>query len=293
MTTVLADNVFNIAVKGNFDDCQDMLKQSFADQSFLLGRRRLVAVNSINWARVMAQIVYYFHSAISLGCVDRNIAFSVPTGNFGDIYAGYLAKKMGLPISQLIIATNKNDILHRFLNNNDYSKQSLEHTLSPSMDIMVSSNFERLLFDLHDQDGAAIRDLMADFDANASFSIATERWQRAQQLFSSACIDDAATCDSIANNFRSNEEILDPHTAIGVAAAKLCKRDVEVPMVTLATAHPAKFPEAIKKAGIDVELDLPPHMADLMSKQERYEIMEHDINTLHLKVQQKLNLGNR
>ena len=169
MTTVIAPNVHNIALEGNFDDCQNMVKASFGDQSFLPEGRQLVAVNSINWARIMAQIVYYFYAGLALGAPARPISFSVPTGNFGDIFAGYLAKRMGLPIEQLVIATNSNDILHRCLSSNDHSKNQLEHTLSPSMDIMVSSNFERMLFDLYERDGSQIQQLMDEFKSSELF----------------------------------------------------------------------------------------------------------------------------
>lgn len=174
MTTVLADNIHNLAIEGNFDDCQRLVKAGFADQSFLPAGRQLVAVNSINWARIMAQIVYYFWAALALGAPQRKVSFSVPTGNFGDIFAGYLAHRMGLPVAQLIIATNANDILHRCISANDYRRAPLVHTLSPSMDIMISSNFERLLFDLYDRDGTAIAALMAGFDAGKPGSI---RWR--------------------------------------------------------------------------------------------------------------------
>lgn len=180
MTTVLGDNVHNIAVKGNFDDCQRIVKTAFGDQSFLPEGRQLVAVNSINWARIMAQIVYYFYASLQLGGPHRPVSFSVPTGNFGDIYAGYLAMQMGLPIKQLIIATNSNDILHRFMSSNDYAQGELKHTLSPSMDIMVSSNFERYLFDLFGRDGKALAAFMSA-TGEGSHSIDSERWKQAQK----------------------------------------------------------------------------------------------------------------
>jgi threonine synthase len=170
MTTIFGENIHNIAIEGNFDDCQEMVKASFADQSFLKGTR-LVAVNSINWARIMAQIVYYFHASLQLGGPARSVSFSVPTGNFGDIFAGYLARNMGLPINQLIVATNRNDILHRFMSGNQYVKETLHATLSPSMDIMVSSNFERLLFDMHGRNGAALAGLMDSFKQTGNFSV--------------------------------------------------------------------------------------------------------------------------
>jgi len=275
MTTVLSDNVFNIAVKGNFDDCQKMVKESFNDQSFL-GGTRLVAVNSINWARIMAQIVYYFSAAIALGAPNRSVSFSVPTGNFGDIFAGYLARNMGLPIDQLVVATNKNDILHRFISQNHYEMHPLEHTLSPSMDIMVSSNFERLLFDLYGRDGQALANLMEHWKTEAG-GIEPSRWNAARALFDSCAVDDKRTCEVIKDVYDSTAYLLDPHTAIGVEAARVCRRKTSSPMVTLATAHPVKFPEAVERSGAGVSPDLPPHMADLFDREERYEILENAI----------------
>ncbi|WP_165856981.1 threonine synthase [Marinobacter sp. JSM 1782161] len=279
MTTVTGDNIHNIAVKGNFDDCQRMVKASFGDQAFLNGKTQLVAVNSINWARIMAQIVYYFHASLALGGPDRSMAFSVPTGNFGDIFAGYLAREMGLPISQLVIATNRNDILHRFMSGNRYEQQTLEHTLSPSMDIMVSSNFERLLFDLHGRDGAATRDLL-ERAQQGPVSIEDYRWKGARKLFDSAAVDDAATCDTIRSVFEDNEYLLDPHTAIGVKAARECRRDASVPMITLGTAHPAKFPDAVEQSGVGVKPELPQHLADLFEREERYSVLEDDLKAV-------------
>ncbi|WP_020409030.1 threonine synthase [Hahella ganghwensis] len=278
MTTVPGENVHNLAVKGNFDDCQRMVKASFNDQSFLEDRQ-LVAVNSINWARIMAQIVYYFHAGISLGAPHRSVSFSVPTGNFGDIFAGYLARNMGLPVNQLVIATNQNDILHRFMSQNLYQMQPLLHTLSPSMDIVVSSNFERLLFDLYGRDGNALADLMARMSSE-DVSIEDYRWKQARQLFDSHRVDDTETLEIIQQLFEQTEEIMDPHTAIGVAAARACRRDIKVPMVTLATAHAAKFPEAVKKAGVEEEPKLPHHMADLFEREERFTVVENDLKAV-------------
>ena len=280
MTTVFSDNVFNIALEGNFDDCQNMVKASFADQSFLPSDRQLVAVNSINWARIMAQIVYYFYSALTLGAPHRKVSYSVPTGNFGDIFAGYLAKKMGLPIEQLIVATNANDILHRCLSANDHSKQSLQHSLSPSMDIMVSSNFERMLFDLYDSDGGAISQLMEDF-RSGSMTLTDDVFEKAQANFSSYRCDDEETTKTIRKVFSDSEYLLDPHTAIGVAAARHCWKDRSVPMVTLGTAHPAKFPDAIRAAGQEEAVALPHHMRNLFSAEERYEVLPDDISAVH------------
>ncbi|MCO4784919.1 threonine synthase [Marinomonas atlantica] len=277
MTTVIDDNVFNIAVKGNFDDCQGMIKASFADQDFLKGAK-LGAVNSINWARIMAQIVYYFSSALAVGGPHRKVSFSVPTGNFGDIFAGYLAKQMGLPIDQLVVATNQNDILHRTIATNDMSRQSLNVTLSPSMDIMVSSNFERLLFDAHGRDSAALADLMARFNAG-DVTLNDEAWSFVKENFDSYKVDDTRTCEVISEVFQSTQYLLDPHTAIGLEAARQCWKDKSVPMITLATAHPVKFPEAVEKAGCDLP-SLPEHMKDLFERDEAYEVIDNDLSAV-------------
>ncbi|MCL6270169.1 threonine synthase [Sansalvadorimonas sp. 2012CJ34-2] len=290
MTTVLADNVHNIAIEGTFDDCQALVKASFADQAFLKGHRRLIAVNSINWARIMAQVVYYFYAALSLGAPHREVSFSVPTGNFGDIFAGYIAKRMGLPVKQLIVGTNRNDILHRFFADNSYSKEQLEPTLSPSMDIMVSSNFERLLFDLHDRDGEKLQAVMAAFDESGSISIDPARWEAVKELFGSDRSSDeevVATIQHVANE--SDGYLLDPHTAIGVKAARVCHSSNEVPVVTLATAHPVKFPESIVRAGLD-EPKLPEWLSDLNERPERYQVLEDNKATLHGYIQETLKL---
>jgi threonine synthase len=278
MTSVLADNVHNIALEGNFDDCQNMVKASFRDQSFLPDGRQLVAVNSINWARIMAQIVYYFYASLALGGPHRKVSFSVPTGNFGDIFAGYLAKKMGLPIDQLIVATNSNDILHRCISSNDHTKKELLQSLSPSMDIMVSSNFERLLFDAYDKDGAAIAQLMEDFKSG-SMTIADTAMKKIQDNFDSYRLDDGAMINVIADVYDKNEYLLDPHTAIGVEAARKIRSNLDVPMVCLATAHPAKFDEAITKAGLE-NPKLPHHMADLFEREERFDVLKDDIGAV-------------
>ena len=276
MTTVLENNVHNIALEGNFDDCQNMVKASFGDQSFLPEDRQLVAVNSINWARIMAQIVYYFYAGLALGAPARPVSFSVPTGNFGDIFAGYLAKQMGLPIDQLVIATNANDILHRCISANDHSKKDLIHSLAPSMDIMVSSNFERLLFDLYGRDGSAIKQLMEDFKSG-SMTLKEEALTSARKLFTSYRIDDDEMIDVIRDVFERTEYLLDPHTAIGVQAARKTRRRQDMPMVCLATAHPAKFPEAVRKAGQTSDPALPHHMSDLFEREERFTVLEQDL----------------
>lgn len=275
MTTIRANNIHNIAMHGNFDDCQNMVKASFSDQSFLPDGRQLVAVNSINWARIMAQIVYYFWASLKLGGPSQVVSFSVPTGNFGDIFAGYLAHKMGLPIEQLVIATNQNDILHRCISDNDHTTRPLEQSLAPSMDIMISSNFERLLFDLYDQDGAVITQLMSDSKAG-SMKLTDSALTRAQQLFSSYRCDDKGMVDLIRETYQDSDYLLDPHTAIGLAAARECRKSLDTPMVTLATAHPAKFPDAVKAAGYPKDPELPDHLADLFERDEYFTTLGND-----------------
>ncbi|WP_431686382.1 threonine synthase [Hahella sp. NBU794] len=286
MTTAPGDNVHNLAIEGNFDDCQRMVKASFGDQAFLDGRP-LVAVNSINWARIMAQIVYYFHAGLSVGAPHRSVAFSVPTGNFGDIFAGYLARNMGLPVSQLVIATNRNDVLHRFMSNNQYNLQPLQHTLSPSMDIVVSSNFERLLFDLHGRNGSLLAELMEKMNKE-DVAIEEYRWRHARELFDSYAVDDETTLASIDQIYAETEEIVDPHTAIGIKAARACRRDKSAPMVILATAHAAKFPEAVVKAGVEEEPKLPAHMSDLFDREERFTVLPNDLQAVQRFVQDQL-----
>ncbi len=279
MTTVAGDNIHNLAVQGNFDDCQAMVKASFADKSFLPEGRSLVAVNSINWARIMAQIVYYFYAAVALGAPSRPVAFSVPTGNFGDIFAGYLAAQMGLPVERLIIATNRNDVLHRVMTTGTYGRSVLEHSLSPSMDITVSSNFERLLFDLYDRDGAAIADLMQRFD-DGQIALSDSAMAKIKDLFSSQCVSDEETCEQIASVWERCEYLLDPHSAIGVKAGFDAGLDPRVPVVTMATAHPAKFPAAIQRAGVAQAAVLPPHLQDLFERPERYEVLANDLSVV-------------
>ena len=280
MTTVDSANVHNIAVKGNFDDCQNIVKASFRDQSFLPSGMPLMAVNSINWARIMAQIVYYFYASFALGGPQRSVSFSVPTGNFGDIYAGYLAAKMGLPIEQLIIATNANDILHRCISANDHTKRELHHSLSPSMDIMVSSNFERLLFDLYDADGKQIKRLMDDFE-EGSMVLSEAALTRARTLFSSFRQADTPMLATIRSVYEQSGYLLDPHTAIGVAGGRAERQNLSTPMVNLATAHPAKFPEAIARSLPDVTPPLPTHMANLFDLPERYTTVENELAAIH------------
>ncbi|SNS93104.1 L-threonine synthase [Sphingomonas laterariae] len=268
MTTVLAPNVHNIAIEGSFDDAQALVKAMFADQGFA-GRFRLSAVNSINWARLMAQIVYYFYAAVRLGAPDRSIAFSVPTGNFGDVFAGYAAARMGLPVAKLIVATNVNDILHRALSAGDYSVGTVTPTAAPSMDIQVSSNFERLLFDLHARDGKALAATMAGFEASKTLAIPQAMRAQAADLFTSARIDADGMALAMRRAAEKSGQIIDPHTAIGLAAAHRADLGRDVPVVTLATAHAAKFRDAVERATGN-RPHLPARVGNLFEREERY-----------------------
>ena len=235
--------------------------------------RRLVAVNSINWARIVAQIPYYFYAALQF---DRPVSFSVPTGNFGDIYAGYIAKKMGLPIDQLIVATNSNNLLERCFKSGDYAMDDVVHTYSPSMDIQISSNFERLLFDVHNHDGKAVASLMDDLRRDKKFTLSSEARAALQADFSSASANDEETLQTIAGIYKAHDYLLDPHTAVGLAAGRKCRKG-DAPLIVLATAHPAKFPDAVEKA-TGVHPALPGHLADLMTRKEKFISLPNNVN---------------
>ncbi|ABF53112.1 threonine synthase [Sphingopyxis alaskensis] len=278
MTTVLAPNVHNIAIDGSFDDAQAMVKRLFGDEA-ARGQVNLSAVNSINWARLMAQIVYYFYAAVRLGGPDRPVAFSVPTGNFGDVFAGYVAAQMGLPIARLVVATNVNDILHRALTSGDYSAGTVTPTATPSMDIQVSSNFERLLFDLAGRDGAAIAGMMAEFEAKRAMTIPADMLAGARDLFSSARIDGDAMALALRWARERGGQIIDPHSAVGLAAARALEIDAEIPVVTLATAHPAKFREAVERA-TGVRPPLPARLGNLFEREERYTKLPGDYDVV-------------
>ena len=288
MTTIIEDNVFNIAVKGNFDDCQSMIKKMFKDESEgddFLNNKKLVAVNSINFARILAQITYYFYCGSRLGAnKNKKISFSVPSGNFGDIYAGFLSKRMGLGIDKLIVATNENDILHRFIQHNNYSKEAMADTITPSMNIQVSSNFERLLFDYHKRFGKEdqMADLMAKFEETGSLTVDQEIVDAIRAEFLSGRADDNETKESIKYYYDHSAEVLDPHSAIGTHVAKnyINSKDYSgEQVVTIATAHPAKFPDAVKDA-INVEPKLPNFLSDLFEKEEKFEILDSDFQVV-------------
>ncbi|MBC2668447.1 threonine synthase [Novosphingobium piscinae] len=267
MTTVLAPNVHNIAIEGSFDDAQAMVKRMFNDAA-MTDRFAIGAVNSINWARLMAQIVYYFAAALQLGAPARKVAFSVPTGNFGDVFAGYVAAQMGLPIERLIVATNVNDILHRALSTGDYSQSTVTPTTAPSMDIQVSSNFERLLFDVGGRDGLALAAQMRGFEASKAMQLTNAQREGAATLFTSARADADETLKAIRWAWVETGQVIDPHTAIGLHAAQTAGLDPRVPVVTLATAHPAKFRDAVEQA-TGVRPSLPTRVGDLFEREER------------------------
>jgi threonine synthase len=269
MTTLDAPNVHPVALDGTFDDCQALVKAMFNHARFR-DELRLSGVNSINWARIAAQTVYYFTAAVALGGPHRPISFSVPTGNFGDVLAGWVAKRMGLPVERLMVGANANEILHRTLKRGAYEIRGVIPTTSPSMDIQVSSNFERLLFEAYGRDGAAIRGLMANLAQSRAFTIAPEPLARIREEFSSAAVAEKDVAAEIRETWRQAGYMLDPHTAVGVRAAKALRRDnPETPVVSLATAHPAKFPEAVERA-TGLRPELPPHLADLMDRPERF-----------------------
>ncbi|PEQ12977.1 threonine synthase [Novosphingobium sp. PC22D] len=267
MTTVLAPNVHNIAIEGSFDDAQAMVKRMFNDRA-MTDRFAIGAVNSINWARLMAQVVYYFAAAVQLGAPHRQVAFSVPTGNFGDVFAGYVAARMGLPVAKLIVATNVNDILHRALTSGDYSQGTVTPTAAPSMDIQVSSNFERLLFDLGGADGKAMADQMASFEASKAMQLSNAQAQGAARLLTSARADADDMNRAMSWAWAQCGELIDPHTACAVHAARATDCGPGVPVVSLATAHPAKFGDAVERA-TGQRPALPARVGDLFEREER------------------------
>jgi threonine synthase len=270
MTTCKDENVHALAIEGDFDDCQNMVKAMFNDHAFRDGMH-LSGVNSINWARIMAQVVYYFTTAVSLGAPYRAISFTVPTGNFGDIFAGYVAKQMGLPIERLVIATNDNDILVRTLETGRYEMRAGVATTSPSMDIQISSNFERLLFEAHGRDAAAVRQMMANLKQSGSFSIESNALATIRSLFAAGRSDMAQTAETIRSVLAGTGYLADPHTAVGIKVAREQPKS-STPMVVLATAHPAKFPDAVK-AACGIEPELPTFLSDLMSRQEKFTVL--------------------
>ena len=278
MTTVPSANVYNIAIEGTFDDCQDLVKAMFNDQE-MRDRLRLSAVNSINWARIMSQVVYYFWAGLKLGAPETHLSFAVPTGNFGNVFAGYEARAMGLPIDQLVIGSNSNDILTRFLETGTMEMTGVTPTISPSMDIQVSSNFERLLFDLVGRDGHKVTSILDGFRDKGKYSVNAKTLGTAQAIFYGARFDDDETKAIIKDVYDNADELIDPHTAVGIAAARTQRRDRSVPMIALATAHPAKFPDAVE-AATGVRPQLPAHLADLFEREERCTVLPNDFEAV-------------
>jgi threonine synthase len=292
MTTVTEANIHNIAVEGTFDDCQAMVKAMFNERAFSESFG-LTAVNSINWARVMAQIVYYFYAAVALGAPDRQFTFVVPTGNFGDVYAGYAAYRMGLPVSRLVVATNRNDILTRFFESAEYRKDVVHPTISPSMDIQVSSNFERLLFESLGRDGAAIASYMSELDTNGGFRVGDDCHAALRQLFSARAVSEDETLASMAAMSRDYDLLIDPHTAVGISAARAVRdeyADGSTPVIVLATAHPAKFPDAVEQA-TGARPALPPHISDLYDREERYDVLPNDVVAIQDYIRERISVG--
>ena len=278
MTSVIAEGAHAVAVKGDFDDCQALVKASFNHSAFR-NQVGLSAVNSINWARLMPQIVYYFTSAVAVGAPDIPVAFSVPTGNFGNVFAGWAAHQMGLPVEKFMVASNRNDILTRFFASGSMQRQGVTPSLSPSMDIQVSSNFERLLFEMSGRDGEAVRQMMEEFAASGQFDVPNLWMADALQTFSGFCLDDEGTLAEIRKTYEQHDMVIDPHSAVGLGAARHMQQtkmvSAETQIISLACAHPAKFPDAVHKA-IGMYPELPPHLADLMAREEQMRHVRND-----------------
>ena len=289
MTTVDAANVHAVAIEGTFDDCQALLKAMFNDAAFR-DEVSMSGVNSINWARILGQVVYYFAAAAALGCWQRDIAFAVPTGNFGNIYAGYAARRMGLPISHLVLATNANDILSRLLATGVMKRGEVHPSLSPSMDIQVASNFERFLFDLMDRDAARVSQQMAAFQDTGELALDAGALGAARDVFAGFRLDDEGTLAEIRRIFEATGELIDPHSAVGVAGGAAHRGDPAIPMVSLATAHPAKFPDAVTRATGRAPA-LPAQLADLMERPERYEVLPNELAAVERFVRDRLGAG--
>ena len=282
MTSISAKGAHAVAVSGDFDDCQDMVKACFNDETFR-DEMNLSAVNSINWARLMPQIVYYFASALKVGAPDQPVAFCVPTGNFGNVFAGWVAAKMGLPVEKFIVASNRNDILTRFFVTGTMQRRSVDPSLSPSMDIQVSSNFERLLFELLDRDGVEVAKLMKRFAKSGSFDVAENVLRSALSLFSGFCLDDDGTKAEIRSTYQQTGMVIDPHSAVGLAGARQARSSglvsQDTPIISLACAHPAKFPDAVQSA-CGIYPGLPEHLANLMQRDDVMLTAENDMEAV-------------
>lgn len=275
MTTVAAENVHNIAIEGTFDDCQDLVKAMFNDARFR-AEMNLSAVNSINWARVMVQIAYYFAAAVALGAPEREVDFAVPTGNFGNVFAGYGARAMGLPVRRLWVGANSNDILTRTFATGAMTIAEVRPTLSPAMDIQVSSNFERLLFELYGRDGAAVEALLERFRRAGEAVLDKAPLDALRRVFAGRRLDDSETLAEMGRLYRETGELIDPHSAIGIATARVLAKGAARPVIALGTAHPAKFPDAVEQA-CGVRPALPPRLADLFEREERCLVLPNDL----------------
>jgi threonine synthase len=282
MTTVTSPNVHNIAIDGTFDDCQDLVKALFNDEPFR-HRFQLAAVNSINWVRIAAQTVYYVHAALALGAPDQLVAFAVPTGNFGNAFAGYAAARLGVPIAKLVIGSNRNDILTRLFTTGRMEIRSVCTTLSPSMDIQISSNFERYLFELYDRDAGCVAALMRRFRDGGVFALESRQFLRAREMFAAVRCDDEETKQGIRAVYDESGYLVDPHTAIGIAAARTAALPADVPVAAIATAHPAKFPDAVE-AATGIRPPLPGRLADLLRRAERYQLLPADAERLRVAI---------
>ena len=287
MTSFNSPNVYNLALNGNYDQCQEIVKLMLNDNDFLPDQRLLLPVNSINWLRIIGQIIYYFYLSLRMGAPSIKVKYVVPTGNFGDIFAGFIAYKMGLPIGKLIIATNQNDILDRFIKNNAYQRATLQKTLSPSMDIQVSSNFERLLFEYHGRNGQIIADKMAQFKATGSLSVATNILSQIKQIFLSASANDQQIISEMQNIYQQSNYLIDPHTATATHAYQQVKAQLTGPTIALATAHPAKFPEALAAAKLTLPA-MPDKLAQLEQLPEFYDSLPAELVAVKNYISQKL-----
>ena len=284
MTTGKDENVFNIAINGNFDDCQNLVKSMFADKNFS-NEIKMSGVNSINWARIIAQSVYYFYSYFLIEDKDTPINFSVPTGNFGDVYAGYLAKKMGLPINKLIVATNQNDILHRAISRGSYEVAKVAETISPSMDIQIASNFERLIYDLNNGDDLLTAKAMNDIKEKGKYKIDQEKLDKINTNFLSSKMSEDEILKTIELVYKKFNVVLDPHSAIGYGAFD--KVNISGNNIVLATAHPCKFPDAIKNA-IDLNAELPKELMYILSEKENYKIIDNNVDEVKKHIKERI-----
>ena len=283
MTTVDSKNIFNIAVKGNFDDCQRLVKDMFADKNFK-ETINMSGVNSINWARIAFQIVYYFF--VGLKFLNKPISFSVPTGNFGDVYAGYIAKKMGLPVKKLIVATNENDILSRVINSGKYKPSTTKPSISPSMDIQVASNFERLLYDVVGKDDLKVKSLMEKLKNEGGYSLSEKEINHIKSDFSASTISDRSTKETLERVYKENQVLIDPHTATAFKSAEIHSTGEE--MLVLGTAHPCKFPESVKEA-TGVEPKIPESIKNILNKKESYATLDNNIDVVKNHILERIN----